>query len=207
MWTIGFDDGRSMQADAVVLALPAYAAADLVRAIDPQLADMLAQIRYNSMATVNLVYDASAAANLPQATGFVVPYVERRRIAAATFTTQKYPHRAPDGTVLLRAFIGGAFQGDLVELPDDELVRSAHEELVQLAGIRQPPRHAIVARWRRLLPEYGVGHVELVREIETRAAQLPGLALAGSAYRGVGIPDCVATGEAGAEQAFGYIRR
>lgn len=206
VWTITFADRSSTQADAVVCALPAHAAANLLRESNLQIAELLERIRYNSIATVNLVYSARDA-RLPRATGFVVPFVERRGITAATFATQKYRHRAPDGSVLVRAFIGGALQPHLVQHSDEELAGIAHRELAQLCGVSVGPQRTIVARWNRLLPEYGVGHVELVDEIERRAATLGGLAFAGSAYRGVGIPDCIATGEAGAESAFGYIRR
>jgi len=206
VWTIGFADGTSAQANAVICALPAYAAAALLREQEPRAAELLDGIRYNSIATVNLAYDANAAAQLPRSTGFVVPFVEERRITAATFTTQKYPHRSPEGVVLARAFIGGALQPQLLDYSDDEIARIAHEELTLLAGITAKPKRALVTRWDRLLPEYGVGHVERVREIERRTFGIGGLTLAGSAYRGVGIPDCVQTGEAGAESAFGYIR-
>lgn len=204
-WNIAFENGATVQADAVVCALPAYVSGSLLSALEPQLAQMLGQIRYNSIATVNLAYDAAAAAALPPASGFVVPYIERRSITAATFTTQKYPGRAPGGALLVRAFIGGALQAELVEASDTELARMAHAELASLAGVRGVPRDALVTRWRRLLPEYGVGHTQLVAGIERQAARLPGFSLAGSALRGVGLPDCIATGEAAAESAFGYV--
>jgi oxygen-dependent protoporphyrinogen oxidase len=203
--SIRFDNGETAQADAIVCALPAYVAASLVRPHDAQLAQLLNSIRYNSIATVNLTYDAAAGSALPRSSGFVVPFVERRSIAAATFTTQKYPDRSPRGALLVRAFIGGALQPDLVDAPDGELVRMAHDDLAALAGVTQPPRGSLVTRWLRLLPEYGVGHTDLVAKIEQRAPNLPGFAIAGSAYRGVGIPDCIATGEAAAGSAFGYV--
>ena len=206
-WTIGFADGASVQTDAVICALPAHAAANLVRGVDPGLAQMLERIRYNSIAAVNLVYDASVTTQIPHSTGFVVPFIERRRITAATFSSQKYCGRAPQGTALLRAFIGGALQGELVERDDSELAQIAHRDLAELAHVAAEPRNVRIARWRRMLPEYGIGHVDLVGELEERAAALGGLALAGSAYHGVGIPDCIATGEAGAASAFGYIAR
>ncbi len=112
----------------------------------------------------------------------------------------------PSGTTLLRAFIGGALQPDLLDRSDDELAAIAHEELAAMAGVRNPPARSVVSRWNRLAPEYAVGHVERVREIERHAQAIGGIALAGSAYHGVGIPDCIATGEASAESVFGYIR-
>lgn len=206
-WRIIFDGEHSADADAVICCLPAYTAAHLVRPHDASLAGLLESIRYNSIATVNLTYDAASNAALPRSSGFVVPYVERRRITAATFATQKYPFRSPENALLLRAFIGGALQPELLACSDTELARMAHEELAALAGVRTEPRDAVVTRWNRLLPEYGVGHIDLAADAQRRAAALSGLALAGSAYRGVGIPDCIETGEAAAVSAFGYVTR
>jgi oxygen-dependent protoporphyrinogen oxidase len=198
-WTIRFADGASAQADAIVCTLPAYAAAHILRAADADLAQMLDSIRYNSIATVNLAYDAADATGLPATPGFVVPALEGRRITAATISTQKYPDRSPQDGILLRAFIGGALQPQLVDLGDAQLAQVARDEIADLLGITAEPRFAVTRRWLRLLPEYGIGHVSLVTSIEQRAARLGGLALAGSAYRGVGIPDCVATGVAAAD--------
>jgi protoporphyrinogen/coproporphyrinogen III oxidase len=197
-WTIAFVDGTSVHADAVICALPAYAAARLLRGIDPQIADLLECIRYNSIATVNMAFDAAGLPRLPASTGFVVPFIERRSITAATISTQKYPDRSPPDGVLFRAFIGGALQPELAERPDAELAGIARTEFGELLGISAQPSFAVIRRWMRMLPEYGVGHVELVRTIEQRAALLGGLAFAGSAYHGVGIPDCVASGQAAA---------
>jgi protoporphyrinogen/coproporphyrinogen III oxidase len=205
-WVISFADGTRSAADAVVCALPAYAAAGLLRGVDSQLADLLDHIRYNSIATINIAYDASAARNLPRTTGFVVPNVEGHHITAATIATQKYPHRAPEGKVLLRAFIGGALQAPLVERTDERLTDMAREEFARLLGITAEPLFAAVRRWMRLLPEYGLGHTMLVHDIEARTAALPNLALAGSAYRGVGIPDCIHTGQLAAGRLLGTMR-
>lgn len=204
-WRIGFRGGSSTQADAVVCALPAYAVADLLRGVDAELAALLDSIRYNSIATVNLAYAAGDAAGLPPAAGFVVPKCEQHAITAATIATQKYPNRAPEGYVLLRAFIGGALQAALVENSDERLLTLAREEFARLLGITAEPQFARVQRWTRLLPEYGVGHVDLVERLESRAAGLPGLSLAGSAYRGVGIPDCIASGERAAARLLGTM--
>jgi oxygen-dependent protoporphyrinogen oxidase len=200
-WTIAFADGDRARADVIICALPAHAAARILRGCDDQLAGMLDVIRYNSIATVNLAFDARDLPPLPPTPGFVVPFVEHRRITAATITTQKYPERSPQNGMLIRVFAGGALQPEVVDSSDEELAQLAREELEQLLGIRAQPNFAVVQRWRRLLPEYGVGHTALVRSIEERAA-LSGLALAGSAYHGVGIPDCLAGGTAAAERFF-----
>jgi protoporphyrinogen/coproporphyrinogen III oxidase len=199
-WLLTFADGTQTQADAIICALPAHASATLLRGIDEQLAEMLASIRYNSIATVNIAYEANAVPQLPPATGFVVPNCEGHQITAATIVTQKYADRAPANAVLLRAFIGGALQPALLEYDDDRLVGMAREEFTRLLGIRAEPLFARVQRWERLLPEYGVGHAGLVRVIEERAAALPELSLAGSAFQGVGIPDCIQSGERAADR-------
>jgi oxygen-dependent protoporphyrinogen oxidase len=202
-WSLEFADGSTSRADAVVLALPAHAAARALRGIDATLAGMLERIRYNSIATVNVAYAAADVPPLPKTPGFVVPFVERRRITAATIATQKYPERSPRDGVLLRAFIGGALQADLVDRSDEELAQIARDEFRELLGIEAQPHFALVRRWRRMLPEYGVGHLALVRAIHERASLPPGLALAGSAFRGVGIPDCIASAREAAERILG----
>jgi oxygen-dependent protoporphyrinogen oxidase len=206
-WEINFADGSRDEADGIVLSVPAYEAANLLRPLEPQLADLLEHIRYNSIATINIAYDAAAAPKLPRTTGFVVPYGERHHITAATIVTQKYPNRAPRDTVLLRAFIGGALQAALLEFDDERLVEMAREEFARLLGIRAEPRFVAVRRWTRLLPEYGLGHKSLIDTIQQRAASLKGTALAGSAYYGVGIPDCIHSGERAAAQLLGTMYR
>lgn len=204
-WRIAFSDGSETHADAVICALPAYATAQLLRGVEPHLADLLQNVRYNSIATVNVAYDAQAVPELPKTPGFVVPAIERHHITAATIATQKYPERAPEGTVLLRAFVGGALQAPLLERSDARLVDMVREEFARLLGIRAEPKATRVQRWMRLLPEYGVGHSNLVREMEHRAAGLPHFALAGSAYHGVGIPDCIHSGELAAGRLLGTM--
>jgi oxygen-dependent protoporphyrinogen oxidase len=198
-WSIAFADGTQERADAVICSIPAFAAARVLRGVDSQLADLLDGIRYNSIATVNLAYDAADASPLPRTQGFVVPFSEGRRITAATISTQKYAGRSPQNGVLLRAFIGGALQSHLVELPDAELAGIARAEFADLLGITAEPLFAVTRRWIRSLPEYGVGHLERVASIEQRASELTNLALAGCALYGVGIPDCAASGQAAAE--------
>jgi oxygen-dependent protoporphyrinogen oxidase len=204
-WLITFADSAQVQADAIVCALPAHVAAHLLREVEPDLADLLGSIRYNSIATVSAAYDAASIPQLPKTTGFVVPYCEGHSITAATIVTQKYPERSPDNAVLLRAFVGGALQPALLQHNDQHLVAIAREEFARLLGISTEPLFARVRRWERLLPEYGVGHVALVREIERRATALPELMLAGSAFHGVGIPDCIHSGERAADRLLGIM--
>jgi oxygen-dependent protoporphyrinogen oxidase len=202
-WRLVMRDGSNAEVTGIVCALPAYAAARLLRAIDPPLADRLERIRYNSIATVNLAYDTAQLPPLPSVTGFVVPQIEGRDITAATFSTFKYPDRSPADAVLLRAFLGGAFAPALVERSDEELAQTARAEFASLLGITATPRFAVTRRWLRLLPEYTVGHADYVREIVERTRAHDGLALAGSAYTGVGIPDCMQSGLDAAQRVMG----
>ena len=132
--------------------------------------------------------------------GFVVPKIERRRILACSFSSRKFPGRAPDGCVLLRVFLGGAQQPEMVELPEEELRTIVLEELGELLGATGEPQLFQVVRWRQAMPQYHLGHLERVARIEQAVAALPGLELAGNAYRGVGIPDCIKSGEQAAER-------
>ena len=188
----------AFECDAVVVATPAHAAATLVQPLDPGLAHELAAIPYASSATVTLAFRREEIPHPLDGFGFVVPHVERRALLAGTFSNLKYPCRAPDEWVLMRAFIGGALQPELVELDDDALVAAVRRELAALLGVRATPHLTRIARWRRAMPQYEVGHVERVARIRGRAAQL-GVHLAGNSYQGVGIPDCIRSGEDAAE--------
>jgi len=203
-YALALDDGRILAADAVVLATPAYAAADLLRPRHPELAGMLDAIRYVSTATVSLGYDAATFDHPLDGFGFVVPRKEPTRLLAATWTSTKFTHRARPGTVLLRAFIGGPRREDLVDLDDEALVGLVREELRVIMGVRAEPSVARVYRWPRGNPQYDVGHLERVDRIEALCPL--GLYLTGSAYRGVGIPDCVKQGQATAQQVVVALR-
>ncbi len=192
-------EGQTLDADAVVVATPAFAAARLLAPLDGPLARDLDAIEYASSATVTLGFRAAGVADRLTGFGFVVPFAERRALLACTFASRKYPGRAPAGHELLRAFLGGARRPDLVELDDEALVTTVRSELRSLLGISADPLLVRVARYRRAMPQYAVGHLDRVAAIEQRVAALPGLVLAGAAYRGVGIPDCVRSGEAAAD--------
>jgi protoporphyrinogen/coproporphyrinogen III oxidase len=192
-------DGGAHDVDAVIVALPSHAAAALLADIDPTLAGALAAIEYASSATVTLGH---RSADLPRGLagfGFVVPSTERRAILACSYASRKFAGRAPEGHELLRAFVGGALRPELVELDDGHLVATVEAELAELLGVTARPLLARVHRHRRAMPQYHVGHEARAAAIEARAAALPGLALAGAAYHGVGVPDCVRSGEAAAE--------
>jgi oxygen-dependent protoporphyrinogen oxidase len=200
-WLVTFagdSPGGAIKADGVIVATPAPRAAAIL-ARDGELAGSLRQIRYASTAIVSLGYRIADIREPLDAFGFVVPAREKRRILAASFSSVKYPGRAPAGSLLARVFIGGACQGELLDLDDERLIRLAIDELAELLGVAGQPLVAHLTRWPSAMPQYELGHLRLVETIEGHVARRPGLALAGAAYRGVGIPHCVRSGEQAAE--------
>jgi len=188
--------------DAVIVATPAHVTAEIVRAIDPDLAAELTGISYTSSATVTLAYRREDIPHPLNGFGFVVPSIEKRSIVACTVSSIKYRGRAPDEYVLLRAFVGGALQERLFDLDDLGMENAVRRELQDLLGITAQPVLRRIARHRLAMPQYDVGHLDRMQRIQERLALLPGLLLAGNAYRGVGIPDCVHGGEDAAEAAM-----
>ena len=202
-WRVATAEGADLDADRVIVATESHAAARMLRYVDPTLATLLAEIPYASSATVTLGYRRADVAHPLDGFGFVVPHAQKRALLACTFSSVKYAGRAPEGDVLLRAFVGGALNETVLELDDAPLVMRARAELREALGITAAPALARVFRWPKAMPQYHVGHLARVETIERRAGALPGLDLAGGAYRGVGIADCVRSGEAAAERALG----
>jgi protoporphyrinogen/coproporphyrinogen III oxidase len=204
-WLVDCEDGSALQADGVVLATPAFQTARMLQALSSGLATHVSSISYSSAATVSLAYHREQVSHPLNGFGFVVPRIENRAIIAGSFSSVKYPGRAPEGRVLLRAFVGGSLQEELFNLDDAEMEHAVRQELGRLLGIRAAPLFVRIARYPHSMPQYLVGHLGLVDAIEQKVAEHPGLALAGSAYRGVGIADCVRSGEAAAETVFGAL--
>ena len=202
-WRVATAAGMAVRADAVVLAAESHQAARLFRTVDPSLAHLLEDIAYASSAIVTLGYRRGDIAHALDGFGFVVPHAERRPLIACSFSSVKYAGRAPDGHVLLRVFMGGALQASALEADDAELVATARAELAELLGARGEPVLARVVRHPRSMPQYEVGHLARVEAIELGLRRHPGLVLAGGAYRGVGIPDCIHSGEAAVEALLG----
>ena len=192
--------GEWIEADHVIIAAPAWSAASLVRGLDAALADKLNEIDYSSSLTLTLVYNVSEFDGKRAGFGFLVPARERERLAAATFVGTKFPHRAPDDKIVLRCFLGGAGDEAILSEPDESVVRIAREELRRILGVTAAPMHQTVSRWPRSMAQYTVGHSGRVKEIKERVAKLPGLHVAGNAYEGIGIPDCVRMGRAAAKR-------
>lgn len=192
--------------DAVVLATPAKATAELIQPLDGILSDQVSQIHHSSCCIVSLAYQRDQVSHPMDGFGFVVPAVEQREIISGSFASVKYPGRAPDGHVLLRVFIGGALQEELLELPDDRLLSIAHREMAQLLGIRGEPLLHRLARLPASMPQYYVGHGERVATIHQRAAAIRGLFLTGNAYEGVGVPVCIHGGEKAAQRVVDFLQ-
>lgn len=200
---------RSWEGDAVILCTPAWASAELLAPQLPEIASMLTDIPYVSTATVSLAFDADALRASGSAAldgyGFVVPRREGREILASTWTSCKWPGRAPQGQVLLRAYVGGAGREDILHLDDEAITARALDELRGLMGFSASPWRVWVHRWPRAMPQYLVGHPSRVRTLTARVQAIPGLFLAGAAYRGIGIPDCIQDGEAAAMRVLGAL--
>ena len=194
--------------DGIIVASPAWAASVLLNGVDADLAEELAAIPYSSSITVNLVYDQSRIGRLPEGFGFLVPASEGRTMLACTFVHRKFPGRTPPQKAVLRAFLGGMRNEALLAEPDDALVAIVRHELSEILGAKilpatAEPEHTQVARWRRAMAQYAVGHKARMTRIAARLTALPGLRLAGNAYDGIGIPDCIRLGRQAARELVG----
>ncbi|HZE30564.1 MAG TPA: protoporphyrinogen oxidase [Actinoallomurus sp.] len=184
-----------LDADAVVLAVPARATGRLLREEVPAASAELGRIEYASMAIVTLAYSGTAFPSVPRQSGYLVPAVESSGVKAVTFSTTKWPHLidgAP-GMVVIRCSIGRYGEEQLLQRPDDELKAIAMTELARTTGVIELPVDSRVTRWGGALPQYSVGHLERIARIRAAVAGVPGLAVCGAAYDGVGIPACIAS--------------
>ena len=197
--------GETLTADGVILATPSYASADLVSSFAPELASELRPIEYASTATVTLAYRESDLPRPLDGYGYVIPRREGHQALACTWTSTKFPHRAPEGYALIRVFIGRTGQEE--EIPWDEagLSEIARDELQHTLGIRAEPLLERIYRWEKAMPQYNLGHPERLERIEKILESYPGLALAGNAYQGIGIPDCIRSGELAAERILSAV--
>ena len=191
-------DGDWIEARRVVVASEAHAAAPLVSAMDARLGELLGSIPYSSSMTVALGYDAADLSPAPVGFGFLIPKKERRRLVACTWVGTKFSHRVPAGTIVARCFLGGMEDAGVLDESDSQVLAAVTTELAEIAQVRAVPRFSRIARWPRSMAQYTVGHPQRLAELEARAANLPGFYLAGNAYQGIGIPDCIRMGRAAA---------
>jgi oxygen-dependent protoporphyrinogen oxidase len=192
--------GDWIETGRLVLACEAHSGAQLLGSVDARLAELLAAVPYSSSMTVALGYDAADFGRPPDGFGFLVPRKERRRLVACTWVGTKFPYRVPEGKVVARCFLGGTDDAAALDEPDDAIVASVLAELREIAGVRAQPLFTRIARWPKSMAQYAVGHPQRLAEIEARTAAIPGLFLAGNAYTGIGIPDCIRMGRAAAEK-------
>jgi protoporphyrinogen/coproporphyrinogen III oxidase len=191
--------GDWMEAAKVVLACEAHNAGPLLSAVDPRLAGLLGGVAYSSSMTVAVGFRASDFAKPPVGFGFLVPRKERRRLVACTWVGTKFSYRVPDGLIVARCFLGGMEDAGVLGESDDTVTAAVAEELREIAGVTARPVFTRIARWPRAMAQYTVGHPARLAEIQSRVAAVPGLHLAGNAYEGIGIPDCIRMGKRAAD--------
>ncbi|MBO0713279.1 MAG: protoporphyrinogen oxidase, partial [Acidimicrobiales bacterium] len=202
-WRLELGSGREVIADAVVLAVPAFSAAALLEPHDRSLSALLGTIDYASVSLVTSTYPEESVAHPLDQAGFLVSAARSRLrptapvplLTACTFTTSKWPQTKRPGQVVLRASTGRSGDDRALQMTDDELTAAVHAELAPLLGLSAPPTETVVHRWPRSFPQYRAGHLQTLARLEERAGRLPGLVLAGAAYRGLGIPACLAQGQ------------
>ncbi len=193
-WRVSLEMAEDEQFDAVIVATPANVAGVLLDGFDQDLARDLLDITYSSSVTVTLGYYKQQLAKLPPGFGFLVPRSEGTRMLACTFVHNKFPHRAPTDKGILRCFLGGARDEAVLGLNDEEMLETVHRELRDILKLEAQPIFARVYRWREAMAQYEPGHIARVARIEKRVAEMPGLAVAGNAYHGIGVPDCIRSG-------------
>jgi oxygen-dependent protoporphyrinogen oxidase len=207
-WKISYADTTEFY-DSLIVASPAWAAAELLTPVDAELGAELSAIPYSSSITINLVYDEARLGRLPDGFGFLVPAVEGRAMLACTFVHRKFLGRVPPGKAVLRAFLGGMRNEALLTASDETLVATVRRELSEILGegvVGIEPEQAQVSRWPRAMAQYAVGHLKRKQRIAERVAALPGLRLAGNAYDGIGIPDCIRLGRRAAKELLASQR-
>ena len=205
-FTVHVASGETVRAAQVIVTTPAYVTAQLVAELDRELETLCRSIPYTSTATVALSYPRASVTHRLNGTGFVVPRAESGlSLMAGSWVSSKWPGRAPEGQVLLRGFLGGARNPDVLDQTDEELVAAGHRDFSELLGISGAPAITRVYRWPRLNPQHEVGHLKTLAAIDGRLENLPGLHVTGAGFRGVGIPDCVAHGRAAAAAVAGMV--
>ena len=204
-WTVLLSDGSTVDGDAVIIATESWAAGPLVRPHDEVIADALASIPASSSATISMAFNESEVGFDLNAFGVLCPLVERRALMAATYSSTKWPGRAPPGKVLLRGFVGGPHNQESLKRSDEELTHMVLAEFRDIVGLSPDakPLFSRVFRWHLGMPQYTLGHLERVARIDDRCGQIPGLAIAGGSYRGVGVPNCIESGERAVTKILG----
>ena len=206
-FTVELENGKTVEPDNLILATPAYVTGQILGSLSPELASVLESIPYVSTATVSLAYKQDALPKALDGYGYVIPRREGRKALACTWTSTKFPHRAPEDHALVRVFVGRAGQEDEIVWDDDKLLEIAREELDLTLGITADPLVSRVFIWEKAMPQYNLGHPEKLAAIDAALAEMPNIALAGNGYRGIGIPDCINSGELAAQKILAVSER
>jgi oxygen-dependent protoporphyrinogen oxidase len=204
-WNVRLSDGSTLDGDAVVIATESWAAEPLIRPHDGAIAEALARIPASSSATISIAFNEKEVGIDLEAFGVLCPLIEGRALMAATYSSTKWSGRAPAGKVLLRGFVGGPHNQEILKRSDEELVRIVIDELRNLLGLNPfaKPLFSRVFRWNLGMPQYTLGHLDRIALIENQCAKIPGLAIAGGSYRGVGVPNCIESGERAVSKILG----
>lgn len=205
MYDLILNDGSALSTEALVLATPAYVSAELLRPLTPIAGGLLEMIPYASTATVAMAFPAQAVAGVVEGFGFIVPRAEARDLIAATWTSLKWPHRAPADQVLIRCYVGGVGREAILQLNDDQLIAKIRADLAALCGIKAAPTYVEVNRWWKAMPQYTIGHLDRLTQLDAALSRYGGLVLTGAGYRGVGIPDCIRDGAVAAEKVVRHL--
>jgi protoporphyrinogen/coproporphyrinogen III oxidase len=201
MYDLILQDGSALSAESVVLATPAYVSADLLRPLTPIAGGLLDLTPYASTATIAMAFPRIQTSAI-EGFGFIIPRAEQRHLIASTWTSLKWPHRAPSDQLLVRCYVGGVGREDILQREDQALVTTVREELASICGIRAEPTYTEVNRWWKAMPQYTIGHLGRLAQLDAVVSRYPGLILTGAAYRGVGIPDCIRDGALAAERVI-----
>lgn len=204
-WTVDLADGSSLEADGVILATEGWAARELVAPLDAGIAEALAGIPHSSSATVSMGFDADVVDTDVNAFGLLCPIAEGRDLMAVTFSSTKWPGRAPEGKVLMRGFVGGPHNQAVMQESDECIIDTVKREFREILGLTAEPLFARCYRWTRGMPQYTLGHLDRVKLIRERVGGIRGLGIAGGAYTGVGIPNCIESGEAAVSKVLGDL--
>jgi oxygen-dependent protoporphyrinogen oxidase len=204
-WRVHLSDGEVLEADGVIVATEGWAASDLLATVDSELSELIATIPHSSSATVSLAFDTDDLGFSLDAFGVLCPLVEGRALMAATYSSTKWPNRAPEGKALLRGFVGGPHNQAIMEKSDEEIIEITKAEMRSILGLKAEPVFARVYRWISGMPQYTMGHLGRVAQIEHRVSMIPTLGVGGGSYRGVGIANCIESGEAAVTKVLGEL--
>ncbi|MGA8183193.1 MAG: protoporphyrinogen oxidase [Terriglobia bacterium] len=201
-YRIRCEGNQAYEAEAVILALPVHACADFFASFTEDLVDACRAVPFSSAITVNLGFDEDVAATLPPGFGFLVPAKERSRLLACTFVHRKFQYRAPPGKALLRCFLGGTRDPEIMQLSNNEIIPLVRQELRSILGLETQPLFSFISRWPSAMAQYNLGHKDRILRIAALIQKYPHLHLAGNAYTGIGLSDCIRTGKEAAEQVM-----